>query len=353
MKLTAITSEAWRNLVTGTSRAAVFAISLALIVGVLCVSDARAVVSLLGAARTFQTSGASTIVLTAPHAVSGTRCEQLTHLAGVQAAGAIRQTTDLTTRALPDAPLPQWQATPGFTHVIAATTTGQPGILASEQVAAQLSLTPGDSLASDHGPLRIAGTYPYPDDGRLQTLTYAVIAPVPATGTFDACWARIWPPDALTSALTRTALNGRDGTDINLTQLNDRYGDAFDGRARFDQRPTRYADLAALIAALILGFVSIRLRRLELSSALHCGVHARALHAQTSLETLTWAAAGVVLCAPAVWIAATAGNPTDPTAVLLLQLRGLAAALLGTLVGATIATLTTRERHLFTYFKNR
>lgn len=187
MKLTTIISEAWRNLVTGTTRAAVFAISLALIVGTLCVTDARAVVSLLSAARTFQTSGASTIVLTAPHAVSGTRCEQLTHLAGVQAAGAIRQTTDLTTKALPDAPLPQWQATPGFTHVISAATTGQSGILASQQVADQLSLNPGDSLATDHGTTRVAGTYPYPDDGRLQTLTYAVIAPVPATGTFDAC----------------------------------------------------------------------------------------------------------------------------------------------------------------------
>src|SRR5690606_25401050 len=81
--------EVWRNLRTGTARAALFALSLATAVGALTVADARSVVGLHRDAAEYIASGASVRVLSTERAVDGVPCESLTGVPGITAAGAM------------------------------------------------------------------------------------------------------------------------------------------------------------------------------------------------------------------------------------------------------------------------
>jgi hypothetical protein len=351
-----VVSEAWRNLITGTSRAAVFSTCLALVVGLLCAADARAIASLLDSAAEFRSAGGATFLLTAPKGVSGKACEDLGRMDGISGAGAIRADTEVAPRALPRVRLPAWEATPGFGRVLGTDVTGGLGILVSQQAADQLRVVAGERLATNKGAVQVAAVFSYPDDGRLPDLMYSVISPVPAVGVFDACWARLWPSNLTTAALLRTTLTGPGGANVSVTQLNSRLGADFDGQAKFDRRPTRDAGAGALLASLVLGFSSVRIRRLELSSALHCGVGPSAIRSMVAAEALVWAVTAACLCVP--FIAAACGVAGDRTLaeaedILVIQLRAVLAAVAGCVIGAVGAATLVRERHLFRYFKDR
>lgn len=358
MRAGAVVSEAGRNLASGTSRALLLALVLAAVLGGLAAADVRAVVDVLRGAHDFRAAGASVQVLDAPGGVDGARCQALAQVEGVTAAGALRSGDPVRALALPSLELTTWEATPGLLDVLTAPEPAdrRPGLWLATDVADTLAAAPGRPLATAAGDATVAGVYPFPDDGRDRALAYAVLAPVPATGTFDACWAEIWPPVPATTALLRTALEPTAATSdvpVTLGQLNPRLGTTYDGARLLAERPTRPVPVAAVVVGLALGLAAVRARRLELAAALHARVPRPALTTQVLLETLTWVAAGTVVVAPVLGWLAGWGNPDPAAATWTIGLRTVLAGGAATLLGATLGIAATREKHLFRYFKDR
>ncbi|MHA7619369.1 hypothetical protein ACX12M_12690 [Cellulosimicrobium cellulans] len=348
-------SEAWRNVLTGTTRAAPYAVVLLLAVGVLAAVDARAVVDVVRGAQDFRDAGASVQVLESPEHVDAARCEALTQITGVRAAGALRAGEPVRALKLPGSELSTYEITPGLARVLDPSATTASGVWLASDLAEALGIRAGDQIATSTGTAVVAGVYPYPDDGRVRTLGYTLLAPVPATGSFDACWAEIWPADATTAAYLRTALvpDPSGETRPTQSQLNARLGTSYDAPALLAERLTRHAPVAALAVGIALGYTAIRSRRLELAAALHARVPRPALAWQALPETLAWTLAATTVAATALWWVAAWENPDLGIETWATGARSLAAGAVGTFLGAQTAVLTTREKHLFRYFKER
>jgi len=123
--------------------------------------------------------------------------------------------------------------------------------------------------------------------------------------------------------------------------------------AEFGDRATRFALPAAALAGVLLGFVSVRLRRLEFASALHMGQSRRSQLACVLVETAVWSVAGLVLSGCTLVVAAHLGNPGNPGDVLGIGTPGLVASVPAALAGAVLALVRIREEYLFRYFKGR
>jgi len=107
MTLRPLLQEAWRNLLTGTSRAALLTVLLSVLSAGLAALEVISVQQISAAARTYVSSAASVVTLTAPGRISGVACDALDALPGVRAAGALRpRTSPLTAIELPSSPLP-------------------------------------------------------------------------------------------------------------------------------------------------------------------------------------------------------------------------------------------------------
>lgn len=353
MRAASVVSEAWRDLLTGTARAATLALVLVLGVGSLAVLDARAMVGVLRDAEEFRAAGAATWVLDDLDNVDGSRCAALDGVGGMRA-GALRQGGPLRALAMPSSQLTVWEATPGLLGAaLGRDVTTATGVWLSEDLASALGARPGSVLATTAGETPVAGVYAWPDDGRARTLGYSVVVPVAPTGRFSACWASTWPPDRDTAGLLYSTTGAKVGAQATFGQLNGRLGAELDAPALLEARLTRWAPAAATLLGLVVGWAGVRMRRLHVASALHARVPRPHLAWQHLLEAGAWVCAAVLVAAAATGWAAAAGNPEPPTTVWLTALRtvgaGAGAALLGTLAGV----LGTRERHLFRYFKDR
>lgn len=362
MRARSVVSEAARNLATGTTRAAGLALVFAAVVGALAVADVRAAVDVLRGAAQYRASGSAVQVVTVAEGVDGARCHALSQATGVVAAGALRQGDPVRALAMPSARLTVWEATPGVVDVLGqvgaepwATDAGPvgPGLWFSRDLAETLGARPGREVATSAGTAVTAGVFSWPDDGRARTLGYAALAPVAPTGVFDQCWIQVWPADADAAALLNLALDPAKAGDATVSRLNGAHGSAYDTEALLARRPTALAPVAAVVTGLALGYLAVRTRRLELASALHARVPTPHLAWQHALEVLAWVAAGAAVAAAAVAFAATGGNPDPAGWAFLLGARTLLAGGAAVLLGALIGVATTRERHLFRYFKNR
>jgi hypothetical protein len=355
MRAREILSEAGRNVATGTTRALLFGLLLAAVGAGLAIVDARSIIAVERTAADFVDSGATIKVLVAKHMTDPAACEHLAAVAGVRAAGSLRESDALTLRAMIANPIPAYAVTPGLIGVLGGDPAARAGAWISRDLAQTLGVRPGQELATTTGTVTVAGTYAYPDDGRDSRLAYAALLPEPATGTFDECWADVWPlsrsrEQLLHSALTVDAVS----TDpVTIGQLNTSRGTRFDGLADFADRPTRYALPGCALAGLLLGFVAVRVRKLEIAGALHLGESRGALLATLLVETAIWASAAFVLAACALAVGVVTRNPGAPLPVYLIDVRVPAAAAVTTLTGALLALLSIRERHLFRYFKSR
>lgn len=347
--------EVWRNLYTGTARAALFALAFAAVVGSLAVADTRAVVGLHRQAAEFTSSGASVRVLTTDGDVDGRTCEALSEVAGVAASGALREDGRLVLDAMPNNPVPSYAASPGLSGVLGLRAEPVSGVWLSDHTAELLGVRPGQEVNTDLGPMRVAGVFPYPEDGRDARLRHAVVVPESATNDYDQCWVDTRPPTDSVDDLVMWAL--RAGTDpsssVTIAQLNTTLGSEFDGATAFAERVTRMAAPTAAVAGAVLGFVAVRLRRLEWAAALHVGVSRRALLGTVALETAVWAPAGLVLALCALVVAAHVGNPAHVWDTVAVTVPGVVAAALTAQIGALTSASLVRESHLFRYFKER
>jgi hypothetical protein len=187
-------------------------------------------------------------------------------------------------------------------------------------------------------------------------LGFSAIAPeVIQAKPYDQCWVKSWPEHPDTLSLLNSVVLPSDSTDAQppqLTQWNTTLGASFDGATQFEQRISRFDPYLAILLGAVLGFFTVRSRRLELASARHAGVSTPAQLATQLLQQGVWILLGSVLLMSVAWLIAL--DYPDATAPLLgLALRSVALGTVGALSGATIAVCTIRERALFAYFQNR
>jgi hypothetical protein len=365
MRPRSILSEAYRNLVTGTTRALLLAVSLATISAGLAIADARSIIAMQQRAAEFVSSGSSVRVLVAQQTTDAAACERLSGVSGIRSAGALRETDPVVLRAMIANPIQAYAVTPGLIEVLGGNAAAPAGVWIPGQLAETLGVRPGQEMATTGGTLTVAGIYDYPDDGRDSRLNYAALLPQPATGTFDECWADIWPFSERRDDLLYTALAvDTDSSDpVDIGQLNTSLGTRYDGVGEFAGRPTRYAPHGCFLAGLVLGFAALRMRRLEIAGALHLAESRRALLATHSIETAAWSSVALVLAACALLVGVGPvgvgpggvgpGGTGDPVSVYLIDIRGPVVAVLAAQIGAVLALYTIREKHLFGYFKNR
>ncbi len=247
--------------------------------------------ALLRDAAAYQSAGASTFVVEAEAGVDGRRCEAATDLPNVEAAGAMRAArSQIRPAATPGVDLPTFEVTPGLPGVLYGDATNRNGVFLSIQVSDALGLARNDGLATQDRTIPIGGVFPYPDDGRHAGLGYAALRTVPATDAFDQCWVRMWPEsDQVRSLVTASVVaeTSHDQPPV-VSQLNTTFGAEFHGDALFRERPSALAPFALMSATAAMGFVCVRLRRLELAAARMVGVRTLDQVHQLCLETAAW-----------------------------------------------------------------
>lgn len=357
MRLGSVVSEAWRDVCTGTTRALLLSVLLTAVVGAVALADVAAVTDITARARAFRASGAAVQVLDATEGVDAVRCEALGTVEGVLAAGASRSAAQVTALALPSTPMTVHEVTPGLLTVFGHSapthtnsTTATPGVWLAADLAEALGTAPGDDLATETGPVPVAGVFTWPDDGRDRAFGYSLLSPVPATGTFDRCLSAIWPLDEALAALTFFAADTNADNTPRSGQLNSTQGNSFDTNALLAARPTAWAPLAAATAGLGIGYAAVRARRLEIAAALHACIPKAHLAWTHQLQVGIWSlAAALILTAVLTWTTQTHTNPGSWLTGLRIIVIGTTTPLLGSLLAAT----TTREKHLFRYFKER
>jgi hypothetical protein len=355
VKAAAVRREVWRDIMTGTARTAIFALALGLLVLGLVAVEQLQVRRLVEDATAFRAAGASVVTMSAEGRIRGEACERLGEVPGVRAAGALSQRRDgLRLATLPQSPLTLYSVSPGLPAVLAAVSDGN-GVILSDDAVAAAGRSPGDTLATADGTTRIAGSYAYPADGRRIGFGYAALDVTRADAFFDECWVEAWPIDDHIEALLLTVVrpDAEDDADLQLSQLNTTLGTTFDGAAVFDSRATSAAWAVAAGAALAIGYLSVRIRRVAIASALHTRVPRGALAAILALETAAWVLPVIVVAAAATAVFAATGEEADQDVAFLLTARIVAPAVATSVMGAGIAFLTTRERHLFRYVKDR
>ena len=355
MRLRAILREVWRNVTTGTTRSVLLTSVLGAVCLVLLGADLLAVRSIENAGAAFREAGGSTMTIVASGRVDGARCEALGRISGVRAAGALALPQEkVTASSLPGAPLPAGYATDGFLSVVHADVDRGGGIVLSQDAASTLGRARGGVLETTDGSTRVAGTFPYPVDGRRSGLGYLAVLPGGDRAVFDECWVDAWPQDERLRTLLFTTLSpaADESTDDPVVgQLNASLGATFDGHARFADRITRFSGVVAGVFALLLAFVAVRARRVELAAALHDGVRAPDLWSMALLEATSWVVPPLVVCLAMALL--VLGADGDLLLAAVLGARVAIPAGLGALLGTMVGLAATRERHLFLYSKDR
>lgn len=363
IRLREVWREAWRNVSTGATRALLGIAVFVVAIGAIGWFQASSVAGVAREAQSFREAGATVQVIALAGRIDGAQCDALSSYPGIAASGAVRPSDDVRLAVSPSTSLPTFEATPGMAGVLRVTPTTNAGTSGGVWLAGDLAgvlAVNADRTAvplSNGASMTASGVFAYPADGRLPTLAYTLVSPVPAHGVFDACWVEVWP-EALSTVdlLSLPVLPPRPGEEPSqpqAQQLNSTLGTQFDAQGRLAKVPVWPMTGAALLLAAGLGVVLVRLRRLELASALHAGLGSTALALQVAFETLVWLCVAVALLLPAEWWIASHGNPDPALAAFYPAGRATVLAAAAVLIAAVLQAGLTREKHLFRYFKNR
>lgn len=352
MRWSSILSEATRNVASGTTRAILAALALLVVLAGTVLQDSLSVQQVFVAQRAVWAGGGATHIIAAPAGIDGQRCVALRGLKGVVGAIALREVRDrFDLLAYPHSKPALYDAAGDIPAVLGGQPARQPGVWLSETMAARFGT--GPLAMADGTSALVAGTFPYPDDGRNSQLSSGALQGVPPSGRFDACWATIWPHDEASLALLDTAV-AAGSDDVTRQQLNPTFGTPTPTITLLQERPTRWLLTLGAAASAALGYTVVRIRRVELSLAQHLGVRAAQQRIQLQLETLYWALPASALATSVTLVAATA-NTTAPEARWLLThiLIGVATCLVATLTGSLAAALTIVEKKLYLWTKDR
>lgn len=357
MRPEAVRREAARNILGGTSRTLVLALCFGVLLTGLILGSALETRAVIAQADHFRDAGAATTVIAAAGAVDGARCAALASMPGIEAAGALRRGSEpLVAAALPSAPISLYTVTPGFPAVLGAAETAAPGIVLARSAADALGLRPGDAVATASGPVPVAGTYAYPDDGRTAGYGYAAFAPAladaPRGDRFDECWIRAWPvPTAIRSLALWTTEPTADSPTIG--QLNPRLGATFAADELLAARILLWAPLIGAVLGAALAAALTRLRRVEYASALHIGVRRRDLLAIHGWETLAWCVPVVALCLGAMSVSGVGLSGADAAAIAADAAVTVLCTLLAAIAASALTLLRVREDRLAHYVRER
>ena len=138
MRLKAVLRETWRNVATGTSRCALISLLLSICAVACMCADLTQMTGLIGDARKWKESGASTYAITLQGGIDGAACEGLRSANGVLGAAALRQSSDrVRIASLPATEIPTYEASAHVAQVFAATgiRKGNSGVIMSTAVA--------------------------------------------------------------------------------------------------------------------------------------------------------------------------------------------------------------------------
>ncbi len=362
MKIVSILREAGLNIAAGTTRAALFAAVLAVIMVVLGGAEIATIANIDHQAVEFRQTGGSTLIYRMKNGINAGACDSFRTMSGVTAAGAIRQRdTGEVATALPTQEIPSFEISPGFGNFQAlGNVRNGDGVLISEDLSNTLGARAGQALRLVSGKPHVGGIFAYPADGRQPGYGYSILTPTDTNTRYDECWVEAWPiSDRLLAILPTSLLPGAVSTTSpgtqgpQLQQLNASHGAHFDGATLFDNRITRFAPILATIIGIALGFVSTVRRKLELAAARHAGVTFPAQALQIAAETVTWAAIATVIALPVITSLITLEATTAAASLGLFAAGIILSAAPAAVVGAIAGTLLIRERHLFAYFKSR
>ncbi len=351
VRTTDLVTEAWRNVRSGASRVWVLVLLVAPAVLGLAWLEMSQVATVERDALAYRASGASTYVLTSSGRVDGAKCEALARVASVRNSGALRATPgSFVPRATPRSPIPVFEVTPGLAEQL--TPGYSTGTALDSTTAQMLGTGPGHVLRGQGGDAAILSIYPYADDGRDQTLAYAMVRSAPAFGRYDQCWLSEWPPDQgrASSLLQASLAPGADLSEVRVGQLNARLGSDFHGPEDFASRTSRFAGIAALVVGLVGTIGSARLRRLELAFAKHLGLQRLEMVSLLVFETAIGVAPTLVATSVVIGVYGAAAPFGD---VAPFGVRVLALSALGELVGAVVAGSAVRDSRVYAYFKAR
>jgi hypothetical protein len=257
---------------------------------------------------------------------------------------------------LPGTDITTWEATPGFGNILISLGMGQSGttgVWVADDLAAALGVAPGDDLVTTTGNTRVAGVYPWPDDGRSRSLAFAIVAPVPRVGDFDSCWISELAGRAVAEELLLLVPDDSEITSA-ITPLNSELATIVDPLAEFRSRPTRFAVGAIIAAAAALALASIALRRLELAADAHAGASRVDIAVQHTIESGAWLVIGGALALPLLVVGALVGGASQDTlGSVLPALRAIGGAVITGLGATFLYALAIDDRRLLRYFKDR
>lgn len=183
MRLKAVLRETWRNVATGTSRCALISLLLSICAVACMCADLTQMTGLIGDARKWEESGASTYAITLQGGIDGAACEGLRSANGVLGAAALRQSSDrVRIASLPATEIPTYEASAHVAQVFAATgmRKDNSGVIMSTAVARTYGAHAGTVLPLVGGArMRVSATFDWPSDGRQPT--YGLRLSRPAT----------------------------------------------------------------------------------------------------------------------------------------------------------------------------
>lgn len=350
-------AEAWRNVTSGTARAGLLACAWCLLVAGLLAWNVTTTRAVLVGAEQYRSAGASVIVVEADAQIDGAQCESVGGLANVRNAGAVRTAErSVVPDVTPGVAVPTFDVTPGVTKILMNEPERVDGILLSAQAAEALGTGQGRALQLDGRPVDVAGTFAYPDDGRRAGLGYSVVQTVVPEGAFDQCWIEMWPESAQVRSIVSSLVLSEGGSEQSppsVGQLNPSLGSSFNGEARYRGRATAYLPEILVAASVALGFVSVRLRRLELAAARLVGIKPLDQCYQLLVEFGLWLTiASVAMLGLAAGTAFLAlGGAALPS--LQYSLATVVASGLGVLVGGGFGLASVGSRSAFAYFRDR
>lgn len=347
--------EAWRNIRSGAARAGWLSFALALTITLLSLAELATVTALDQRARNYHDAGGSVRVMKVEEGIDPLRCDALPATDGILSSGALRTIDPIAITGLGGLTTPAFETTLGFQKVLGLGTALNAGVLISEPLSKRWQVRAGDTLNTGHGPMPVAAVFPYPEaDGRDSRLANAILLPTLGDGTFDECWADVWPSTAGFDSLIRaTQATGSGEAAASISTLNPTLGQVFTGADDYQGRITRLGAATAAITGAAIGFLGGTRRRLEFASSLHAGVSPRNLVHISLVEVLVWAGVSALIATAAASLTARIGTPLIANALYSHIAVTCGAGAFGAIAGTLFAAASSRESRLFKYFKER
>lgn len=360
MSVFSVLGEIWRDILSGVSRAASFAVCVFSVVACCAGVDAMQIIVLERQVNDFRAAKGDVSLVKLDHGVNGQACADLSQSQQIQASGALRQAEDTVLKVLPSNAITTYEVTDGMLNVVDDTQSDHIGVWVPTALASKLGVARGSVLDTRHGELRIAGVYNWNEDGRDTRLGYAVLIPVAATGVFDECWASSWPSAEISAQMRQSVYAARNPTQAQVGSLNYTVGSSLDAYGLFSTRLTRFGMPFAGVVVFVLSFMYCRRRRLEFAGDMHVGVSKSTLVVQMigeymlpGLTGLICAYGGLFLLLIIVCSGFQGISIRDAYAIFECELLGSLWVIALLDLGVLVSVCFVRERDLFKLFKAR